>query len=123
MGRTLRDDMAADAASTFLNQDEFAEAAVHWPKGEEAEAVAVAVLFEERAVERRTEFGDRTVREISLWVPATLSLDKSDRWVARGSLCQTQEIGEANGGLVEVKVRRDEKLTTRTGAKTLKGSG
>lgn len=125
MGRTFAEDLVDDAATIFLNAEEFAESVTRHVAGVENPATDVTAtgdFFEDQS-ERQYETGDRIVRMATLQVAQSVTVADRDAWTVRSQRWDIVdgEYGQRlEGGLRMIRLQRVEKVETSQANKVLR---
>ena len=97
-------DFAAAAAPDLL--ESFGDTVTHRPLGDDANDAAVVAMVAWDDPAEHADGGKGTNLAGRLDVAGELTVDVRDQWVIDGRLYQTVEVGEPQGGLRRVMIRR-----------------
>lgn len=109
MVRNLSDDIAADAAATFLDTRHFATTVIQYPLGDTSAGVSRTALVDLTAqdgVLRIEEEGSRIVQRGLLYLDASIAVDDRDTWLIDSELWAARGVTGADDGLQVVEIQR-----------------
>lgn len=115
---SLKDQIIADAAAVFLNEDDFAVSITHWPSGDSGSADSVVALVAFDKTEKVTKNGKRFFTKGTLQVSTTITATDADAWVINGITYQAVTVSPPEGGLVAIEIKYVEKKHTKLDRRT-----
>lgn len=112
---TLKDQIASDVSTVFLNTEEFAETWKQWPQGDQGRVTAVTVVpdyrtdFENAGTSRSTERGDEQVTRFEIYVPDSVTVTAKDVWLDESEhQYRTVEVGPLDGSMRRLTIQRND---------------
>ena len=103
---TLKEQIASDVSSVFLNTDEHADSITRYPLGDTAAGEPVTGIFEEDDPKQLLQAGREIERMGTLHISEYQTADGRDRWKINDEIWDAESVGRIEDGMKTVRLRR-----------------
>lgn len=103
---SLKDQIAADVSSVFLNTGEFADQVTRYPLGDTAAGKPVIGVFEEDDPQELLKSGKEIERMGTLHIAEDQEADSRDRWKINEEIWDAESVGRIEEGMKTVRLKR-----------------